>query len=199
MKKKGKPLIVVSEDAEQSQQMKQAFEHCSRQPQKAEQSAEKLKNELNQSVLQVVKLQEKTPIKGIDVVPYKIHSFAETLRSTGTYKVKDPEKADADSKKQNKPGNVVTGLGYGGKEFIVGFYDGITGVVTQPYKGAKENGVKGALKGVGKGMVGLVSKPLAGTVDFISCTTQGVVNTPGQISRGFKSIKNRKKKGDTGN
>ena len=65
------------------------------------------------------------------MVPYKIHSFAETLRSTGTYKVKkseqDPPEKD---KKKSQPGNVVTGLGYGGKEFIVGFYDGITGVVT---------------------------------------------------------------------
>ena len=48
------------------------------------------------------------------------------------------------------------------QELAFGFYDGITGVVTQPINGAKENGVIGAVTGIGKGVGGLILKPGAG-------------------------------------
>jgi sterol 3beta-glucosyltransferase len=46
--------------------------------------------------------------------------------------------------------------------FGYGFYDGITGIVTQPIKGAKEGGTLGFAKGLAKGTVGLVTKTGAG-------------------------------------
>lgn len=45
---------------------------------------------------------------------------------------------------------------------------GVTGVITKPVSGAKEQGVEGFFKGLGKGAVGLVVKPVAGVVDFAS-------------------------------
>jgi len=42
------------------------------------------------------------------------------------------------------------------------FYDGITGLVTQPIRGAQENGAIGSIAGIGKGVGGLVLKPGAG-------------------------------------
>jgi hypothetical protein len=45
---------------------------------------------------------------------------------------------------------------------VYGFYDGITGLVTQPIRGAQENGTIGAIAGIGKGVGGLVLKPGAG-------------------------------------
>ena len=36
-----------------------------------------------------------------------------------------------------------------GREFGFGFYDGLGGLVTQPWKGAREEGVGGFFKGVG--------------------------------------------------
>ncbi|KAK6858737.1 hypothetical protein PG995_005301 [Apiospora arundinis] len=48
------------------------------------------------------------------------------------------------------------------KTFGSGFYHGLTGIVTQPYKGAKEEGAMGFLKGAGKGTAGLFAKPGAG-------------------------------------
>lgn len=48
------------------------------------------------------------------------------------------------------------------QELAYGFYDGITGLVTQPIRGAQEAGVIGAIAGVGKGVGGLVLKPGAG-------------------------------------
>lgn len=38
----------------------------------------------------------------------------------------------------------------------------------KPISGAKEDGVEGFFKGVGKGMVGLVTRPTAGVIDFAS-------------------------------
>lgn len=48
------------------------------------------------------------------------------------------------------------------QELAYGFYDGITGLVTQPIRGAQENGAIGAIAGIGKGVGGLVLKPGAG-------------------------------------
>ena len=37
--------------------------------------------------------------------------------------------------------------------------------------------------GVGKGFIGLVTKPIAGTVGLVGCSVQGAINTPGSIKR----------------
>lgn len=42
-------------------------------------------------------------------------------------------------------------------------------------------GFKGAAKGLASGLIGIVAKPVAGTVGFVQCSVQGAVNTPGTI------------------
>lgn len=49
-----------------------------------------------------------------------------------------------------------------------GFVDGLTGVVTKPIAGAKKSGAGGFVKGLGKGFIGLVTRPTGGIVDFAS-------------------------------
>lgn len=46
--------------------------------------------------------------------------------------------------------------------FGYGFFDGISGLVTQPMKGAEQQGTSGLVKGIGRGIGGLVLKPGAG-------------------------------------
>jgi hypothetical protein len=48
------------------------------------------------------------------------------------------------------------------QEFGYGFYDGISGLITQPLRGAEKEGTAGLIKGFGKGIGGLVLKPGAG-------------------------------------
>ncbi|KAN0094046.1 glycosyltransferase family 1 protein [Hyaloscypha variabilis] len=60
---------------------------------------------------------------------------------------------------QAKVTDFQSGLKAAGKEFGYGFYDGITGLVTQPLRGAEKEGAAGLLKGIGKGIGGLVLKP----------------------------------------
>lgn len=58
--------------------------------------------------------------------------------------------------------NLASGLKIAGKEFGFGMYDGISGLVTQPYKGAVKEGGMGLIKGIGKGIGGIAFKPAAG-------------------------------------
>ncbi|EMC99433.1 glycosyltransferase family 1 protein [Baudoinia panamericana UAMH 10762] len=77
-----------------------------------------------------------------------------------------------------RPQERVTGLKSGlvavGREFGFGFYDGITGLVTQPMNGMQKEGVSGLLKGVGKGIGGLVAKPGAAMFGVLGHTMKGI-------------------------
>lgn len=55
-----------------------------------------------------------------------------------------------------------SGLKTAGKELGFGVFDGISGLVTQPLQGAEKEGVAGLVKGFGKGIGGLITKPAAG-------------------------------------
>jgi hypothetical protein len=61
-----------------------------------------------------------------------------------------------------KVNDFKSGVAVAGTEFGLEWYDGITGVATQPYRGARKNGAKGFLAGIGKGVSGLILKPSAG-------------------------------------
>ncbi|KAI1761282.1 glycosyltransferase family 1 protein [Hypoxylon sp. FL1150] len=77
-----------------------------------------------------------------------------------------------------RPVERVTGFGSGlkvaGKEFGLGMFDGITGLVTQPLRGAEKDGGIGLLKGFGKGIGGLVLKPASAFWSIPAYTMQGV-------------------------
>lgn len=67
-----------------------------------------------------------------------------------------------------------SGLRAATKEFGFGMYDGITGLVTQPMRGAKKEGAAGFLKGIGKGMAGIALKPGAAIFGIPAYTMKGV-------------------------
>ncbi|KAI0817018.1 hypothetical protein GGR55DRAFT_618645 [Xylaria sp. FL0064] len=55
-----------------------------------------------------------------------------------------------------------SGCAAGSQSLLYGFYDGITGVVMLPYKGAKGAGIKGFGIGILHGFGGLLFKPISG-------------------------------------
>jgi hypothetical protein len=61
-----------------------------------------------------------------------------------------------------------------GKDLVEGFVGGITGIVTRPISGAKEDGFEGFMKGVGKGMIGVVTQPATSIVDFATGTLNAI-------------------------
>ncbi|KAK7721810.1 hypothetical protein SLS57_005159 [Botryosphaeria dothidea] len=67
-----------------------------------------------------------------------------------------------------------SGLKVAGKEFGTGLYEGISGIITQPLKGAKEDGAGGFIKGVGRGIAGIALKPQAAAFAIPAYTMKGV-------------------------
>eukprot|EP01132_Coremiostelium_polycephalum_P003734 gene3734-4653_t len=74
-------------------------------------------------------------------------------------------------------GNFTQGVILGGRTAKTAFKRSLSGLAMLPYKGGKEQGVLGAFKGVGKGVAGLVVKPIAGCFDFVSKFSEGVKNS----------------------
>lgn len=56
------------------------------------------------------------------------------------------------------------------------FGSALTGVVTNPLEGARSGGFKGFIVGTGKGLAGLVTKPIAGIADVVIKTSEGFSN-----------------------
>jgi|LauGreDrversion4_2_1035121.scaffolds.fasta_scaffold346033_1 hypothetical protein len=65
------------------------------------------------------------------------------------------------------PSNLITGIGYGGIAIAKGIFDGVTGIFVEPYKGGKDDGLTGVAKGLGRGLLGVVAKPLGGVAGFV--------------------------------
>ena len=77
-------------------------------------------------------------------------------------------------RKSERITGVQSGLKAAGKEFHYGLYDGITGLVTQPLKGAEKEGAAGFFKGAAKGIGGLILKPAAGFWGIPGYATKGI-------------------------
>ena len=75
------------------------------------------------------------------------------------------------------------GITYGMYDFGKGLFDGVTGLVTRPVEGARQEGLGGFFKGVGRGLTGIVVKPIAGTLGMASRLTEGVKNTANRAER----------------
>ncbi|KAK2958064.1 putative Vacuolar protein sorting-associated protein 13C [Blattamonas nauphoetae] len=82
----------------------------------------------------------------------------------------------AQSHPQRQPKNPLQGLEKGAQAFGSEVWKGATGVVTETMEGARESGVKGAVKGIASGAVGAVLHPLNGGLQFISHTFEGIKN-----------------------
>ncbi|MFS7909478.1 putative vacuolar protein sorting-associated protein [Helianthus anomalus] len=61
----------------------------------------------------------------------------------------------------------------GGGALAKGLIRGVMGIVTKPLEGAKASGVEGFVSGVGKGIIGAAAQPVSGVLDLLSKTTEG--------------------------
>eukprot|EP01133_Synstelium_polycarpum_P012284 gene12284-14398_t len=81
-----------------------------------------------------------------------------------------------DAEEKVKAKHIGQGIALGTKGLALGIFDGLTGIVTQPVKGAMNEGVLGFLKGLGKGITGVAVKPVTGVFDFAARTSEGIRN-----------------------
>ncbi|PYH83635.1 sterol glucosyltransferase [Aspergillus uvarum CBS 121591] len=70
-----------------------------------------------------------------------------------------------------------SGAVMGGRNFVDGMADGFTGIFTQPIKGAKEEGVLGAMKGFVKGTIGLATKVPSAGIGLVAYPFHGIAKT----------------------
>ncbi|KAG5954861.1 hypothetical protein E4U58_007429 [Claviceps cyperi] len=70
--------------------------------------------------------------------------------------------------------DLTSGIRLAGKELGLGLFDGVAGLVTHPIRGAEKEGAGGFVKGVGKGIGGLIAKPAAGIWGVPAYMMQGV-------------------------
>lgn len=73
----------------------------------------------------------------------------------------------------DKVTDLSSGIKVAGKELGYGFFDGVAGLVMQPLHGAEKEGPVGLVKGVGKGIGGLILKPAAGIFGLPAYAMQG--------------------------
>ncbi|KAL7019068.1 hypothetical protein ACKWTF_011000 [Chironomus riparius] len=75
--------------------------------------------------------------------------------------------------------HLVAGL----KGFGFGLLGGVTSIVKHTYSGAQADGIPGFLSGLGKGIVGTVTKPVIGVLDLASETANAVRETSRSSNR----------------
>jgi len=81
------------------------------------------------------------------------------------------------SRSRNRPKHALYGITSGGNAFASSMASGIGGLARHPLEGAEKEGAVGFVKGVGKGFLGLATKPAIGAFDLASNMAEGVRNT----------------------
>ncbi|EME44915.1 hypothetical protein DOTSEDRAFT_70827 [Dothistroma septosporum NZE10] len=81
------------------------------------------------------------------------------------------------SRSRNRPKHALYGITSGGNAFASSLASGIGGLARQPMQGIEKEGAAGFVKGVGKGLLGLATKPAIGAFDLASSMAEGVRNT----------------------
>jgi hypothetical protein len=74
---------------------------------------------------------------------------------------------------------LLDGVESGFVKLAQGFVEGVTGVVKAPLRGAERRGFEGFAKGVGKGLLGLLVKPMIGISDAATDVMIGVKSSVG--------------------
>jgi vacuolar protein sorting-associated protein 13A/C len=81
------------------------------------------------------------------------------------------------SRSRNRPKHALYGVTSGGNAFAASMASSIGGLARMPLQGAEKEGAVGFVKGVGKGFLGLATKPAIGAFDLASNVAEGVRNT----------------------
>ncbi|KAL0077823.1 hypothetical protein F4703DRAFT_1910666 [Phycomyces blakesleeanus] len=78
---------------------------------------------------------------------------------------------------RNKPKHAMYGVTQGVTYLGTSVASGFAGLVKRPMEGAEESGFGGFMTGIGRGLVGVVTKPVVGIFDLASNVTAGIRET----------------------
>ncbi|TFK67117.1 glycosyltransferase family 1 protein [Pluteus cervinus] len=85
-----------------------------------------------------------------------------------------PKLYGSEVREPRKVTDFKSGLREAGKGLFYGYYDAITGLVTEPAQGAQKEGFVGALKGSARSFVNVTVKPAAGMFGLLTLPVQGL-------------------------
>ncbi|CAK7275340.1 hypothetical protein SEPCBS119000_006643 [Sporothrix epigloea] len=69
---------------------------------------------------------------------------------------------------------VKSGMKAAGSEFVLGIYDGVTGIVRLPVRFARRGGVQGFVRGAGMGLMGFVLKDISAIIGPLGYALKGI-------------------------
>ncbi|KAF9270221.1 DUF1162-domain-containing protein [Marasmius fiardii PR-910] len=81
------------------------------------------------------------------------------------------------TQRRNRPRHAIYGVTAGGEALASSVASAMEGVLMKPIEGAESEGAFGFFKGMGKGLVGAVTKPVVGVFDLASNVSEGIRNT----------------------
>lgn len=90
------------------------------------------------------------------------------------------------SKSRNRPKHALYGVTSGGNAFASSMASGIGGLARHPLEGAEKEGLQGFVKGVGKGFLGLATKPAIGAFDLASSKYFPHLFSPSMLTLAFR-------------
>ncbi|KAL5373105.1 hypothetical protein DPSP01_012965 [Paraphaeosphaeria sporulosa] len=73
--------------------------------------------------------------------------------------------------------DAASGFMVGGRGFLQGMTDGVSGLVSKPMQGLKEEGALGFAKGTGKGVLGFATKTSSAAIGIVAYPGQGITKS----------------------
>jgi hypothetical protein len=111
-------------------------------------------------------------------------SFGSVSKITGSLYTIVHEATGHEPSQLKEGDNVFTGVYLGLTGGVTELASGLAGFFTKPIQGAKRSGVLGFFKGVGAGVLGVVTAPLAAALRLGSSVATGISNTGTLLSKG---------------
>ncbi|KAF7294590.1 Glycosyltransferase family 1 protein [Mycena indigotica] len=128
-----------------------------------------------------------SPVKGVikttTAIPRGVFSIVASIHE-GIYNM--PRLYGSKVRKAGKVTDFASGIKEGGKGLFYGYYDGITGLVREPYEGGKKEGFAGAIKGSLRSFANATIRPAGGIAGAIAHPINGLwksVQPPATVKR----------------
>jgi vacuolar protein sorting-associated protein 13A/C len=128
-----------------------------------------LRNITRQLTLQSMRL-----LTGVDILADASDTLSQISGSIANFTGDKHWQERSSSRRMMEETSMAGALVHGGEAMAAGLFRGITGLVTKPVEGARDEGLSGFLTGIGKGFAGLVLQPVSGAVDLASKAVEGV-------------------------
>ncbi|KAF7298465.1 Glycosyltransferase family 1 protein [Mycena kentingensis (nom. inval.)] len=116
-----------------------------------------------------------SPVKGVikttTAIPRGVMNIVASVQE-GIYNM--PRLYGSTIRKPGKVKDFSSGIKEGGKGLFYGYYDGITGLVREPYEGGKKDGFTGAIKGSLRSFANATIRPAGGIAGAIAHPLHGL-------------------------